>query len=64
MSSAKFVKEVLGTVCARMRLVHRTCYYTDQLSLRERRTEVLVRKILSGLLAAKIAKKHRRNAWK
>jgi hypothetical protein len=56
--SNKVVNEVLGAVYAGMRLAHRTCYYTDQLSSGERRNEELVRKLLAGLLAAKLPKRH------
>ena len=50
--------EGLGAVYAGARLAHRTCYYTDQLPPRERRNEELVKKLRSGLMAARIPGKH------
>jgi hypothetical protein len=48
----KFINKVEKQFTRGMCLGHRTCYYADQLSPRERRTEVLVSKMLSGMLAA------------
>jgi hypothetical protein len=48
------VNEVLSVDYAGMGLAHRTGYYTDQLSPGERRNEESVRKLLAGLLAAKL----------
>ena len=53
----EFVYKVLGITCAKMRLVHRNCYYTDQLSAEEMRKGVLARKLLADLLAAMIPKR-------
>jgi hypothetical protein len=53
----EFDNKVLGIAHAKMRLVHRNCYYTDQLSAGEMRKGVLARELLADLLAAMIPKR-------